>query len=412
MLDSFQEILFTLRQNKLRTLLTAFGVFWGIFMLMLMLGAGRGMQNGVYDSFGGNVMDFIIVYTNTTSVAYKGMGLGRSIQLNRDDIQAIKQQIPNVRFIASENQINNATITYEKKLGNFAVHGIPDDYFKIKETVPFNLGRKQNPFDMEQVRKICVIGTTVVEKIFGKDANPVSKNIRINGVVMTVVGVFYDKSNNGRDSERVYIPDTTYRKVFGGNENVQNIWLRPLEGKDGFELEKKVVELLQHRHTVSPEDKRAIKSFNMAEPAKMVKGLFIGINALIWFVGLGTLAAGIVGVSNIMIITVKERTREIGIRKALGATPVNIVTTLLLESILVTGVAGYAGMVLGVGLLELINFILNSLQIKMAFFQRPEINFQVAITAIILLVACGALAGLIPALRAARIMPIEAMRAE
>lgn len=412
MLDSFQEILFTLRQNKLRTLLTAFGVFWGIFMLMLMLGAGRGMQNGVYDSFGGNVMDFIIVYTNTTSVAYKGMGLGRSIQLNRDDIQAIKQQIPNVRFIASENQINNATITYEKKLGNFEVHGIPDDYFKIKETVPFNIGRKQNPFDMEQVRKICVIGTTVVERIFGKDANPVSKDIRINGVVMTVVGVFYDKSNNGRDSERVYIPDTTYRKVFGGNENVQSIWLRPLEGKDGFELEKKVVELLQHRHTVSPEDKRAIRSFNMAEPAKMVKGLFIGINALIWFVGLGTLAAGIVGVSNIMIITVKERTREIGIRKALGATPVNIVTTLLLESILVTGVAGYAGMVLGVGLLELINFILNSLQIKMAFFQRPEINFQVAITAIILLVACGALAGLIPALRAARIMPIEAMRAE
>jgi putative ABC transport system permease protein len=370
------------------------------------------MQNGVYDDFGGNVMDFIIVYTNTTSVAYKGMGLGRSIQLTRDDIQAIKQQIPNVRFIASENQINNATITYEKKIGNFAVHGIPDDYFKIKETVPFNFGRKQNPLDMQQVRKICVLGTSVVEKIFGKDANPVSKDIRINGVVMTVVGVFYDKSNNGRDSERVYIPDTTYRKVFGGSENVQNIWLRPLEGTDGFELEKKVVDLLQHRHTVSPEDKRAIRSFNMAEPAKMVKGLFLGINALIWFVGLGTLAAGIVGVSNIMIITVKERTREIGIRKALGATPVNIVTTLLLESILVTGVAGYAGMVLGVGLLELINFILNSLQIKLSFFQRPEINFQVAITAIILLVACGALAGLVPALRAARIMPIEAMRAE
>lgn len=412
MLDGFQEILFTLRQNKLRTLLTAFGVFWGIFMLILMLGAGRGMQNGIYDGFGGEVMDFIIVYTGTTSVAHKGMGLGRYIQLSSDDIEAIKQQVPNVRFIAGENQTGGATITYEKKLGNFSVHGIPDDYFKIKESIPFNLGRKLNPLDQQENRKICELGSAVVEKIFGKDANPVGKAVRINGVVMTVVGVFHDKANRGRDSERIYIPDSTYRKVFGNGNKVQSIWLRPLEGTDGFELEKKVIDLLQRRHTVSSEDKRAIRSFNMAEPAKMVKGLFFGINFIIWFVGMGTLAAGIVGISNIMIITVKERTREIGIRKALGATPKNIVGTLLMESILVTSVAGYSGMVLGVGLLELIAFGLQKSGAKLDFFQRPEVDFQVAITAIILLVVVGALAGLVPALKAARIMPVEAMRAD
>lgn len=412
MLDGLQEILFTLRQNKLRTLLTAFGVFWGIFMLILMLGAGKGMQNGVYDGFGGEVMDFIVVYTGNTSVAYNGMGLGRFVQLNNEDIQAIKQQVPKVRFISAENQNGGATVTYEKKLGNFAVHGIPDDYFKIKESIPFNLGRKLNPFDQMENRKICELGTAVVEKIFGKDVDPVGKDVRINGVVMKIVGVFHDKSNRGRDSERIYIPDSTYRKIFGSGNNVQSIWLRPIEGADGFELEKKVIELLQRRHTVSPEDKRAVRSFNMAEPAKMVKGLFFAINFIIWFVGMGTLAAGIVGISNIMIITVKERTREIGIRKALGATPINIVATLIMESILVTSIAGYVGMVLGVGLLELVAFGLRKSGTKLDFFQNPEVDFQVAITAIILLVVVGALAGLVPALKAARIMPIEAMRAD
>lgn len=412
MLDGLQEILFMLRQNKLRTLLTAFGVFWGIFMLILMLGAGRGMQNGVNDGFGSDVMDFIIVYSRTTSVAYKGMGLGRSIQLTLGDIQAMRQQLPNVRFVASENQSANATLIADKKTGNFELRGIPDDYFKIKESVPFNLGRKQNPLDVQEIRKVCVIGTAVVEKMFGKDVNPIGKDLHVNGVVMKIVGVFFEKGNNGRDSERIYIPDTTYRKVFSGGDNITRIWLRPMEGTDGFALEKKAISLLQARHSVAPDDKRAIQSFNMAEPAKMVNGLFFAINAVIWFVGLGTLTAGIVGVSNIMIITVKERTREIGIRKALGATPVSIVSTLLLESILVTSIAGYIGMVLGIGLLELAAFLLRSFKIKMAFFQNPEVNFQVAITAIILLVIVGALAGLMPALKAARIMPVEAMRAD
>lgn len=411
-MDALQEILYTLRQNKLRTLLTAFGVFWGILMLILLLGAGKGMQNGVYDGFGSDVMDFIVVYTGTTSVAHNGMGVGRYVQLTRADMNAIQQQVPGVRLIASENQMGGVSIKYGNKTGSFALLGIPDDYFRIKESIPWDLGRKLNAFDQQQVRKICVLGRTVAERIFGKDIDPVGKQVELNGVIMTVAGIFYDKGNRGQDSERIYIPDTTYRKVYGGGDNIQSIWLRPLEGVDGFELEKNVIEFLQRRKDVSPEDRRAIRSFNMAEPAKMVSGLFLGINGFIWFVGLGTLAAGIVGVSNIMIITVKERTREIGIRKALGATPLNIVSTLLMESILVTSIAGYAGLVLGVGLLELVSFGLRSAGANLPFFQNPEVDFQVAITAIVLLVVIGALAGLVPALKAARIMPIEAMRAE
>ena len=411
-MDGLQEILYTLRMNKVRTALTAFGVFWGIFMLILLLGAGRGMQNGIYEDFGSDVLDFIVVYTGTTSVAYKGMGLGRHIQLTQDDVTAIRQQIPDVRFIAAESQQEGVSITYLRKNASFGIYGVPDEYFDVKESIPFNLGRKLNPFDEKELRKIAVVGTVVAERLFGKGVDPVNKDIRVNGVVMKVVGVFYDKGNRGRDSERLYIPLSTFQKMFGTSNRIGSVWLRPQLGLDGFAVEKKVIELLQRRHSISPEDKRAIQSFNMAEPAKMVNGLFLGINTLIWFVGLGTLMAGIVGVSNIMIITVKERTREIGIRKALGATPFSIVGTLLFESILVTSIAGYAGLVTGVGLIELISFGLNSVGAQLPFFKNPEINFQVAITAIVLLIVVGALAGLVPALRAAKIMPIEAMRAE
>jgi putative ABC transport system permease protein len=208
------------------------------------------------------------------------------------------------------------------------------------------------------------------------------------------------------------MPLSTMQKMYGEGEITSNIWVRPEKGVDGFELEKKVLELLKRRHDVSPQDMRGVNSFNMAEPMKRVNGLFIGINVFMWFVGLGTLMAGIVGISNIMIITVKERTREIGVRKALGATPFSIVSTLLLESTLVTGIAGYVGLLIGVSLLELIAFALRSTGAKAPYFMNPEVNFQVAITALLLLISAGLLAGLMPALRAAKITPIEAMRAE
>jgi putative ABC transport system permease protein len=412
MLDGFQEILFTLRQNKLRTLLTAFGVFWGIFMLILLLGAGRGMQNGVMQDFGSDVLDFIIVWSGETSVAYNGMGLGRKIRIEEADVESVREQIPGVRTISGDTNIGTGLITYGEKTSNSPIRGVPDEYFRIKEDVPFNFGRKVNPLDVDEVRKVAVIGSAVAERLFPAGTNPVGKDIRVKDVVMKVVGVFHDKGNRGRNSEHVMLPMSTVQKVYGGGGRIDSIWLRPQPGIDGFALEKQVLELVKRRKNVSPDDKRGINSFNMAEPAKRVNGLFIGINVFIWFVGLGTLTAGIVGISNIMIITVKERTREIGIRKALGATPFSIVSTLLLESTLVTAFAGYVGLVFGVGLIELIAFAMRKAGVQGGYFVNPEVNFSVAMTAIALLVGVGLLAGLVPALRAAKITPIEAMRAE
>lgn len=412
MLDGLQEILYTLRQNKLRTLLTAFGVFWGIFMLILLLGFGRGMQNGIMEDFGSDVLDFIMVWSGETSVSYRGMGLGRKIQLDQSDIQAVTQQISGIRVISPASTTWNGTVTFQGKNSTAAINGIPDEYFRIKEDIPFLFGRKTNPFDVEETRKVVVIGTAVADRLFAKGVDPVGKEVRVKDVVMKVTGVFHDKSNRGRGSESVFMPSTTYRKLYGSGERIDVIWVRPAAGVDGFELEKRVVELVKRRHDVSPQDNRAVQSFNMALPAKNIAGLFAGITAFIWFVGLGTLTAGIVGISNIMIITVKERTREIGIRKALGATPFAIVSTLLLESALVTSIAGYIGLVCGVGLLELVSFGLRSAGAQLPYFLNPEVNFQVAMTAIVLLIGVGILAGLMPALHAAKITPIEAMRAE
>jgi putative ABC transport system permease protein len=412
MLDGLQEILFTLRQNKLRTVLTAFGVFWGIFMLVLLLGFGRGMQNGVYEDFGSDVLDFIIVWSGDTCIAYHGMGPGRHIRLDDSDVEALRNQVSGIRMISPSIGIGNGTVAYGNKISDSPLSGIPDEYFRIKEDVPFNFGRKINPLDREEIRKVTVIGTSVAERLFPAGVDPVGKDVKIKDVVMKVVGVFHDKGNRGRNSENVFMPLSTVRKVFGGADRIDNIWLRPRAGVDGFELEKNVTALLKRRHEVAPEDTRGVNSFNMAEPMQRVSGLFIGINVFVWFVGLGTLTAGIVGISNIMIITVKERTKEIGIRKALGATPFSIVSTLLLESTLVTGIAGYIGLVIGVGLLELVALALRSTGAQMPYFSNPELDFHAAVAALVLLVTVGVLAGLMPALHAAKITPTEAMRAE
>jgi putative ABC transport system permease protein len=370
------------------------------------------MQNGLFEDFGSSVLDSIVVWSGDTSVAYHGMGPGRHIQLDQADVQAIARQVSGIRVISGGVGLGNATITFGQKHSNADLQGIPDEFFKVKEDVPFNWGRRINPFDLTEVRKIVVIGTSVAERLFPADVDPVGHDVRVKDVVMKVVGVFHDKGNRGRASESVYMPLSTARKIYGGGTRIDSIMLRPAADGDGFALEQRVLELLKRRHDVSPDDNRGVNSFNMAMPAQRINGLFIGINVFIWFVGLGTLTAGIVGISNIMIITVKERTREIGIRKALGATPFAIVSTLLLESTLVTGVAGYLGLVMGVGLLELVALALRKTGASMPYFTNPEVDFRTALAALLLLAGVGVLAGLMPALHAAKITPIEAMRAE
>lgn len=417
MIDGLQEILYTMRRNKLRTALTAFGVFWGIFMLVLLLGAGQGMQNGMERRFMHDMSDSIWIRAGRTSVPYRGLGVDRPIELTESDMRAVEERIPGVRFLSSETPLGayrqaSAQITFGPRAESFGVLGVSDDYFNIKANIDFPGGRRLNELDADEQRKVAVIGTTVQDALFPKGMEPLGQDIRINRVTFTVVGVFYDSGREGRMSERIYVPRTAFQQTFGGGERVSVLALRPEPGVDSYELEERIKTLLQRRHEVAPSDRRAIRTNNMARHAEHFNQIFTGLNAFLWFVGLGTLTAGIVGVSNIMIITVKERTREIGIRKALGANPTGIVGSLLLESVLITGLAGYTGLVLGVGLLELVSYALTSLNIQLDFFARPEVDFGLAITALALLIGVGVLAGLAPALRAASISPVEAMRAE
>lgn len=416
-MDGLQEILFTLRQNKLRTALTAFGVFWGILMLVLLLGAGRGMQKGMSEGRFNDMNDCIWIFPNITSMPYKGFGVGREVEFTEADMAAIRQQIPEVRYMSSENSLGNFTnpdtlVTYGLKNGTFNVLGVGDQYFNIKEKVKFNDGRRLDPLDAEDNRKVVVIGTRVSEKLFSSSDSAIGKQIQINGIAFRVVGLFYDKGNRGVMSERIYIPVSTFKKTFGGGEKVSLIVVRPHANIDGIELENKIVALLKQRHNIAPDDTRAMEISNVARDTLELKSVFNGVTAFIWIVGIGTLFAGVVGVSNIMIITVKERTREIGIRKALGANPHSIVWSLLCESVLVTSVAGYAGLIIGVIILEVVSATLARLNLELAYFQNPEVDLTVALSALLLLVIAGVIAGLVPALRAARIMPIEAMRAE
>jgi putative ABC transport system permease protein len=412
--DALQEIFFGLRNNKLRTFLTGFGVFWGIFMLILLLGAGKGMQNGVEQEFSSNAQDSVWIYARRTSVPYAGMPTGRRIRFKQADLDAIEREIPEILFISAENPLRwsgqGNIVRSKTRSEEYGVYGVGEDYFKMKGQQDLLEGRKLNDLDQGEARKVATIGSVVAETLFpGED--PVGQGIEINKIPFTVVGVFHDESDNGRQAERVYIPMSLYQQTYGrGEKRLRVLTYRPRSEADPYEVEDKVVALLKKRHKISPDDRSAIRSNNIFEHVDRFNSLFAAINSFLWFVGIGTLTAGIVGISNIMLITVKERTVEIGIRKALGATPNSIVRALLFESVLVTATAGYLGLVFGVGLLEGINALLTSSGAQMSYFKRPEVDFRIALTSIIILVSVGMLAGLAPAWHAARISPVEAMR--
>ncbi|WNO09785.1 ABC transporter permease [Teredinibacter sp. KSP-S5-2] len=415
--DFIQEIYFTVRQNKLRTFLTAFGVFWGILMLILLLGSGAGLQHGVEKSYGADARNAVTVIARRIGQPYKGTPQGKKVQFYESDIAAIKANIPGVEFISGENYTGSrwnreVYITHKNRSVRFGVYGVTEEYFEIKRYQDYVAGRRLNRIDNDEARKVVVIGTAIADALFQTREQAIGEYIVINGVSLKVVGVFFDKGWNGRMSERLYIPFGTFQNTFGEHGIIDLIAVTPEEGIDPFRFEEQIVSLLKRRHTISPNDEKAIFVWSNARQAYQFNQLFTAISAFVWFVGIGTLMAGIVGISNIMIITVKDRTREIGIRKALGATPASITLMILSESVIITTIAGYLGLVLGVFFLESANQAIVSSGAQLPYFERPEVDFSTAITALVLLVSAGALAGLAPALRAAQILPIEAMREE
>jgi putative ABC transport system permease protein len=410
-LDKWQEILATMQKNKLRTFLTAFGVFWGIFMLVLLLGAGKGMQNGVEGEFGAFATNSLWIWNGRTSVPYNGLQPGRLINFKDEDLAAIGRETKGVEIVAPRNWLfGEYTLSYKTKNGSFRVLGTSPEYFSI-DVVNLTQGRLLNRNDMFDSRKVVVIGNRVKEVLFG-DKEAIGEYINIKGVFFQVVGIFKKEGNNGRFEERAFIPFTVYQTVFNPSHNVHNIALTAKSGTSAKELEEQVKLVLAKRHRFDPKDEQAIGMNNNEENFKRFQGLFSAIRMFVWVVGVGTLIAGIVGVSNIMLIIVKERTKEIGVRKAIGATPLSIISLIIQESVVITAVSGYLGLLAGVGLLDGVRYLIDSSGAKLPYFTRPEVDLGVALSATILLVVSGAIAGLIPAMKAAQIKPIEALRAD
>lgn len=407
-IDRWEEIFSTIRKNKLRTFLTGFSVAWGIFMLIILLGSGQGLENGVRDQFESSAVNTLWVWGGETTMAYKGFKPGRDINFENPDYNDLHDNINGIEYMAGRTFVwGDNTISYKNEYGNFDIRSVHPDYGAI-EKVRVLEGRFVNPFDVKDYQKVTVIGTDVRDALF-KGKSPMGEYVNIKGVPFKVIGIFEDEDGRRGNQRTLYIPITTAQRVFIGRERVQTmaITVESREVDDSKRMEDEVRTRLAQRLRFDKADTQAMFIWNGVQEFKQFMDLFAAIRMFVWVIGVMTIIAGIVGVSNIMMIAVKERTKEIGIRKSLGATPSSIILLIMQEAIFITALAGYIGLVLGVGLLELINP-----HIETEFFRNPEVNLKVAITATIVLVLSGMLAGFVPARRAARIKPVEALRDE
>jgi putative ABC transport system permease protein len=405
--DKWQEIMITIRKNKLRTFLTAFSVAWGIFILIVLLGAGKGLRNGAASQFGNDAQNSIWVNGGETSLAYQGLKPGRVIQLTNEDYDLIRSQVKGIQNISSSSLTRQIrTVSYGNEHGAFGVRSCMPDHHYL-ENAQVLQGRFINEYDIENFRKVCAIGVPVQKALFKKE-DPIGKYLDVDGIPYLVVGVFYDSGRE--DMDRVYIPLSTAQRAYNAKQNINVVWLSVANAtmEQTESMRKQIVNMMAVKHHFNPEDPKAMNVHNQFQEYKRIIDLLDGIRLFILVIGIMTIIAGVVGVSNIMMIVVKERTKEIGIRKALGASPFSIVALIIQESVFITGAAGYVGLVLGVGLLELF----NKMDLDSDFFKKPEVDFSVAVFATVLLVVAGALAGLFPAMRAARIEPVIALRDE
>jgi putative ABC transport system permease protein len=417
--DKWQEIYSSLKSNKLRTFFTAFGVFWGIFMLIIMLGSGNGLRNAVFDGMGDFATNSAIMFTRQTTIPYKGFPRGRSWIFHTSDMEALLKNIPEIDQLAPRLQ------PWGGNGGNNVVHGlktgaynITGDYPAINKIDPVLMlkGRFINEIDLQNKRKVAVIGNRVQDELFKNSEKVIGEYVRINGVYYQVVGVFEPKNRNiniGGDKDKtIFIPFTTMQVSYNLGDDVHYFLVTAKPDKSASVVEEKAMKLLAERNHVAPEDEQAFGHFNLEKEFKKMTGLFLGIRILIWIVGTGTLLAGVIGVSNIMLIIIKERTKEIGIQRALGATPWKIISQVITESVTLTAMAGSFGLVLGVFLLEMLNNMLASSAEKSEMFKNPEVDIQVAVTALIVLIISGVVAGLIPAMKAVSMKPVDALRYE
>ena len=404
-LDKWQEILATIQKNKLRTFLTAFSVAWGIFILIVLLAAGQGLRNGAQSQFGNDAANSIWIDGGQTSMAYDGYKPGRNIQLTNSDFYHIKNNVDGVDHASAVYDGRaGKVLSYKNEHAGFTVRSCAPDH-NLLEKAKIVKGRFINENDFNEFRKVCCIGIPVKDALF-KNEDPIDKFIDVSGTKYKVVGVFNDPGKG--DNDRIYIPLLTAQRIYNGQDKVNVIWAST--GTVSAEQSEKMVTTIRNslakKYHFNPADMNAVGVFNNNVEYKRIMSMLDGIKLFVFIIGVFTLIAGVVGVSNIMMIVVKERTKEIGVRKALGASPWSIVSLIIQEAIFITSVAGYIGLLLGIGVVELIKYF----GLEGDFFKNPDVDLSLAITSVILIVVAGALAGLFPAIKAAKVEPITALR--
>lgn len=415
MLDLWQEILSTIKANKLRTFFTGFAVAWGIFMLIILLASGNGLRNGVSMNFASESKNAIYLWPGTTSMAYGGYQSGKRMKMTDKDIFLSENQIPYVDTVAYKYYPSeSANFSNGNKTGIYPIVGVTTNYAML-EGIEVISGRFINNMDIQESRKVIAINNKIQEVLFPND-NPLGKYINVNNVVYKVIGVV--KYMTGNDSKEGYIPISTAKTIYNYSSNGYDgiiISAPSLKtAKDNEDYNITIRKGFANLHRFNPDDRSALGLWNNSQNYIQTMGIFSAIALFVWIVGIGTLIAGIVGVSNIMLITVKERTKEFGIRKALGATPGSIIKLIIIESILITSSFGYIGMLLGIGITELISFFINQTPAEPGniIFRNPTVDVGIILSALAVLIISGLIAGYIPAKKAVSIKPIEALRAE
>lgn len=416
-LDNWNEIWVTITRNKLRSILTGFGVFWGIFMLVILIGGGNSFMGGLSAKFEGFASNSTFYSSGVTSEPYKGYRKGRSWNINNRDLELIKDRATTIEYI-SPNLFyggGDKNVVNGQKSGSYLSRGVYGEYFFI-EGQHILSGRLFNQLDIEEKRKVCVIGKQVYETLFERNEVAEGKYIRVNGVYFQVIGVISPRSDaqiGGNAEETVFLPFTTMQLAFNQGDVVHFVACTTKRGYDAEETVEEVTQILKASHSISPTDEKAVWSMNASQQFKIFDLLFLGVSILIWFVGMSTLLSGMIGISNIMVVTVRERTREIGVRRALGAKPKTILVQILSESFVLTFLAGILGLFAGIAALEIISYAMQDYFMDEAnIFIEPFVSFNVAIISLVILLFAGIIAGIMPANRALKIKAIEALRDE
>lgn len=414
--DRWKEILEVLSSNVFRTLATSFGVGWGIFILIILLAAGKGLENGIRADFGDIATNTMFMWSRNTTISYKGLPKGRRFSFKLEDVQAIKDNIPNLRFISPRNQLGgfggSNNVVRGLKTGAFNVYG---DYPEIIRQEPMTItsGRFVNHNDIQDKRKVAVIGVGVRNELYDLGETVLGTYIKIQGVNFMVVGTYQKKDDGGGEEgqKEIYVPFTAFSQAFNMGNDVGWMAITALDGNSISNLKEKIVNVVKEKRKIHPDDKRAVGYFDLYEQYNRVESLFGALRWVAYFVGVLVLLSGIIGVSNIMLIVIKERTKEIGIRRALGEPPWSIKKQILMESIFLTIISGMIGIVFGAAFIYGVNAVLDSVG-PVDMFVNPSVSLGVVVSALVILIFSGLLAGFIPAQSAIKIRPIEALRTE